>query len=161
MNVETRDVARSAAWIGLVEVQKVVQDDRKIPLLTVVARVVDVMKGESSPGESVSFKIPGGSVRGKSVGVMGFARFKVGSEYIVFLDSVPSPVTGLSLHGRITGLQSWTAYEVTKSRSGERRALRAGTLARAQQSQRGLSITHDVQDQRLSDLYSEIFRGID
>lgn len=160
MNMETSEVARSASWIGRVRVLEVSQPDSAQPLLNVTAEVLDVLKGSSSVGERVSFRIPGGRVSGRSISVMGFAEFKKQREYLVFLDSVPTPRTGLSLEGSAVGLQNWTAYEVSRNKQGNRLALRAGAAGLAHSSSRGLSITHDTQERRLEDLYSDIFRGL-
>ncbi|MDB5038984.1 MAG: hypothetical protein JWQ35_2512 [Bacteriovoracaceae bacterium] len=162
-----QELGQQAVWIGRLQIESIqtISSSAEFPLSQIKGKILEVFKGQGNIDQEISFEVPGGQRGSKSFSVMGFPNFKVGSEYVLFLDSDPRfSSTALSLSAASAGLVGWSAFRVMTSADPQdvsKVVVRAGEPTLLQRSSRGLAITHDRTIKRYEDFVSEIYRSLD
>jgi hypothetical protein len=156
------DLTRESGWIGRVEVEEIVSitSSATFPLSRVKAKVLEVFQGSSAVGSRIHFEIPGGSRGNRTYAVLGFPPLKVGSHYVIFLNSSPHQSATALSRGYGVGLVGWSAFRVIE-REGASAVVRVGEPTLLQHSVRGLELTHDRSIRSYNDFVSEIHRALD
>jgi hypothetical protein len=162
------ELSHDAQWIGRVQIESIetISSSSTFPFSKIKGQILEVFKGSGPVGESISFQLPGGSKGGKTFAVVGLPIFKVGGEYVLFLDNEPRVgAVALSLQSIQTGLVGWTAFRVMTAHTTQSRVvIRAGEPSLLQESYHGMhqrQLIHDRSVKSYEDFVSEIYRALD